>query len=138
MLSGSSLTTEQVLAVFTEEVAARGGRVHDTFHDGGRLFTRSVLPHVEEVRPGDKLQGGVALKATGEGVWLYPYLFRQVCRNGAIITVALAARSLGAVHQLDPETALPLVLEALGACSAQEVFRYTVRIARTTSTVQSA
>ena len=62
MLPASTLTTAQVLDVFTEEVAAHGGRVIDTFHDGRRLFTRSVLPRLEEVRPGDGVQGGVALK----------------------------------------------------------------------------
>ena len=81
MLHLPTLTTARVLDVFTEEVAARGGLITDTFHDGQRLFTRSVLPHVDEVRPSDRFQGGVALKATRDGVWLYPYLFRQICRT---------------------------------------------------------
>jgi len=67
MLSSSNLTTAQVLAVFAEEVAARGGHVTDTFDDGQRLLTRSVLPRIEEVRAGDQVQGGVALKASAEG-----------------------------------------------------------------------
>ena len=67
MLFNSSLTTVEVLAVFTEEVISRGGRVTDNFDDGRRLFTRSILPHVEEVRPGDQMQGGVALKARRAG-----------------------------------------------------------------------
>ena len=34
------LTTADILAVFTDEIAAHGGTVTDTFHDGPRLFTR--------------------------------------------------------------------------------------------------
>src|SRR5881227_3566186 len=115
MLSDSSLTT-QLLDVFVEEVAAHGGQVTDTFHDGQRLFTRSVLPHVEHVRPGDGVQGGVALKATDEGVWLHPYTFRLVCRNGAILAETLASRSLGKLHEVEPEIALQSVREGIAAC----------------------
>jgi hypothetical protein len=126
MWSDSSLTT-QVLDVFTEVVAARGGQVTDTFHDGRRLFTRSILPHVEEVRPGDRMQGGVALKACDEGVWLYPYLFRLVCRNGAIAAEAIEARFLGNLHQQEPESALETIRQGIAVCSEQEVFRANVR-----------
>jgi hypothetical protein len=131
MLPSSTLTTARVLDVFAEEVAARGGRITDTFHDGKRLFTRSILAHVEEVRPGDRVRGGVALKATGDGVWLYPYLFRKVCRSGAIIAESLAARSLGDLHERDPEIVVRCVREGTAACCAPEVFLDTVRKMRT-------
>jgi hypothetical protein len=136
MLPASTLTTARVLDVFTEEVAVRGGRITDTFHDGQRLFTRSVLADVEEVRRGDRVQGGVALKATEHAVWLYPYLFRQVCRNGAIIAEALAARPLEDLHEREPETALQCVREGIAACCAPEVFQDTVRKMRTACEIQ--
>src|SRR5262245_25881668 len=66
MFPDSTLTTGQVMAAFSEAIAGCGGAVTDTFDDGRRLFTRSLLPHVEEVRPKDGVQGGVALKATTE------------------------------------------------------------------------
>jgi hypothetical protein len=136
MPARSSLTTAHILTVFTEEVAARGGRITDAFHDGQRLFTRSVLPNVDDVRPGDRVQGGVALKATAEGVWLYPYLFRLVCRNGAIIAETLASRSLGDLHQQEPDTAVQAIRECIEACRAQEIFPDTVRKMRTAGEVQ--
>src|SRR5437899_4545381 len=92
MSIGSTLSTQDVLAVFTEEIAARGGCVLDSFDDGERLFARSVLPQVEEVRPKDGFKGGVALRASRKQIWLYPYLFRLVCRNGAIMSEAFATR----------------------------------------------
>jgi len=78
MLSRLGLTTTQISAVFGEEIAARGGQVRDAFDDGLRLFARAVLPQMDEVRPGDQVQGGVAIKACEEEVCLYPYIFRQV------------------------------------------------------------
>jgi hypothetical protein len=72
MIPAKVLTTARIMGVFNEEIAARGGRVADTFHDGWRLFTRSVLARTEEVKPADRLQGGVAMKATKDGVWRYP------------------------------------------------------------------
>src|SRR5271154_3563784 len=78
------LTTKRLLEVFSEEVVEQRGKVIDTADDGKRLFVRAVLPELREVRPGDNVQGGVAMKGTEEGVWLHPYVFRLVCRNGAI------------------------------------------------------
>ena len=40
------------------------------------------------MKPGDRVQGGVALRATEDDVWVHPYVFRQVCTNGAIIARA--------------------------------------------------
>lgn len=137
MLSGSSLSTAAILAVFTDEVTAEGGRVTDTFHDGRRLFARSIVPHVEEVRPGDLHQGGVALKTTGAGVTLYPYVFRQVCRNGAIIAETLESRFLADLDQCEPEEAMESIREAIQACIARDVFVSTVRKMRTASEMQA-
>jgi hypothetical protein len=131
MLFSSSLTTAQVLAVFSEEIAARRGSITDTFHDGRRLFTRSILPHVEEVRPGDRVRGGVALKATAQEIWLYPYLFRLVCRNGAIIAETLEARSLGDLPDQEADTTLQSIREGIEACCAPQVFMGTMGKMRT-------
>jgi hypothetical protein len=78
------LTTREIGAIFAEEIATTGGEVSDRFDDGTRLFLRAVLPEQREVRPGDRLRGGVALRATQEQIWVHPYVFRQVCSNGAI------------------------------------------------------
>jgi hypothetical protein len=131
MLFDSSLTTADVLAVFAEAVAAHGGSVTDTFDDGRRLFARSVLAHVEEVRPGDGVQGGVAMKATDEGICLYPYLFRLVCRNGAIIAETLEARTIEDLPAQEPDAALRFIREGVEACCAREVFLGNIRKVRT-------
>lgn len=122
MLFKEGLTTARVLAVFAEEVKARRGEVTRTFDDGKRLFSRAVLPHVAEVGPGDQIRGGVAIKATGDGVWLYPYTFRRICSNGAIAARTLEERPIADPHLQQPELVLEAVRSTVEACCKAEVF----------------
>jgi len=122
MLFKEGLTTARVLAVFAEEVGARRGEVTQTFDDGKRMFSRAVLPHVAEVGPGDLVCGGVAIKATGDGVWLYPYTFRRICSNGAIAVRTLEERPIAEPHLEQPELVLEAVRSTVEACSKTEVF----------------
>jgi len=122
MLFKEGLTTARVLAVFAEEVRARRGEVTQTFDDGKRLFSRAVLPPVAEVGPGDQIRGGVAIKATSDGVWLYPYTFRRICSNGAIAARTLEERSIADPHLQQPELVLEAIRSTVEACSKTEVF----------------
>lgn len=122
MLFKEGLTTARVLAVFAEEVRARRGEVTQTFDDGKRLFSRAVVPHVAEVGPGDQVRGGVAIKATGDGVWLYPYTFRRICSNGAIAARTLEERPIADPHLQQPELVLEAVRSTVEACCKAEVF----------------
>ena len=122
MLFKEGLTTARVLAVFAEEVRARRGEVTQTFDDGKRLFSRAVLLPVAEVGPGDQVRGGVAIKATGDGVWLYPYTFRRICSNGAIAVRRLEERPIADPHLQQPELVLEAIRSTVEACSKTEVF----------------
>src|SRR5437764_714603 len=75
------ITLDQILETFKEEIARRGGSASDMFREGRQLFVRGVLPVTEEVRPRDIVKSGVALCATGDEAWVYPYIFRVVCKN---------------------------------------------------------
>jgi hypothetical protein len=122
MRSGNGLATAGILEIFKEEIADQGGTIPDTFHDGTRLFTRSILPRLELIQPGDQVQGGVALRATEEEVRLHPYVFRLVCRNGAIMARAIQTRHLTELPLLDVQEAESLIAEAVRACCAPEAF----------------
>jgi hypothetical protein len=115
-------TTAALQALFAEEITAAGGTVSDTFHDGVRLFTRSILPQVREVRTADQVQGGVALRANEREVWVHPYVFRLVCRNGAIMAHALQTRHIASTEVATSEEAIAEVRAAIQACCAVEVF----------------
>jgi hypothetical protein len=79
---------------------------------------------VREVSKGDRLQGGVALRACDQEILVHPYVFRQVCTNGAIRAHAIETRHLvredfGELGGADVAEALR---EAVRACCAPEVF----------------
>jgi hypothetical protein len=109
-----------------DEIAAAGGTVSDTFDDGRNLFLRSILPWVEEVRPKDKLQGGVALRATEQEVWVHPYVFRQVCRNGAIIAHAIETEHIEQFDCLTETEATLAVQTGVRACCVEDAFTVAV------------
>ncbi len=128
---------ESILEILTEEITAHSGSVIDTIQDGLGLFARSVLPGVDEVRPGDRLQGGVALRATESDIWLHPYVFRQVCRNGAIMAHALRTRHLTELDWRDPWDAETALREAIQDCCEAEAFTESVREFRSATEVQA-
>ncbi|OWK42337.1 hypothetical protein [Fimbriiglobus ruber] len=133
MRSHAGPTTAQLLATFTDEVKAHQGRVTDTADDGRRLLARSVLPGLKDVRLGDRLQGGVALRAVGGEVWVHPYLFRLVCQNGAIVARTVGTRHLVGLEASDPRESLQAVREAVAACCDPDVFADTFDRVRTAS-----
>ena len=117
------ISTHDLSHVFGEEVERLGGRVSDALDDHERLFTRSVLPDEREVRRGDRLQGGVALLAAEHEVRVHPYVFRQVCSNGAIMAQAVQTRRIELPEWSgDVEAVLAGVRETVRACAAGEVF----------------
>jgi hypothetical protein len=116
------LTIADIESLFKEEITALGGTVEDTFADATRLFARSILPARAEVRPADQVQGGVALRASEQGIWVHPYVFRQVCRNGAIMAHAIETRRLELPAFATPEEATTSVREAIRACGSPEAF----------------
>lgn len=99
-----NVSTATTNTVFAEEMSALGGRILDTLDDGKRLYARAMLPAVEEVQPQDKLQGGVALRATDDEVVLCPFVFRQVCTNGLVVSQSGQARrfTLGQFDRVEP------------------------------------
>lgn len=119
-------TNQEIREVFENEVAAAGGAVSDAFDDGPRLFLRSILPASADVRPGDRVRAGIALRASGRQVLVHPYTFRQVCSNGAILAQAVQTRRIERVEDLDlpwlGEERLEEVREAVRVCAAPEVF----------------
>ena len=118
--------TQDIGATVVEELDFVGGTVSDRFDDGRRLFLRAILPLSDEVRPKDIVEGGIAVRAVGQQIEVCPYLFRQVCRNGAIMPQVTETRRIRRVDIAAPSEAVEAVeeqlREAVRACSAVEVF----------------
>src|SRR5262245_36696036 len=108
--------TQEILEAFTEEISAREGKITETFHQPCQLLVRSVFPQAEEIRAGDKVQGGVALRATDTVACVYPYVFRLVCKNGAIMAHAADGREIPNLDRVPTFEAVSLVREAVESC----------------------
>jgi hypothetical protein len=119
-----------MLEAFREGVAAHGGEVSDTYDDRGCLYVRSVLPQVDDVRSGDAMQAGVAMKATEREVCVYPYTFRLVCKNGAILAQTLESRRLTEIDVLEPVAVLDSIRETAEACCSKDLFAKTIKSMR--------
>jgi hypothetical protein len=115
-------TTKAIKDLFSEGIAEAGGVVSDVYDDGSLLFARSILPKTREVAAGDKLQGGVALRANALELSVHPYVFRQVCTNGAIMAETIQSRHMKfADYPVEYEFADTLRY-AVRECSAEEAF----------------
>jgi hypothetical protein len=100
--------TKRIYEFCKQQIPELGGRVIDAYEDGRRLFLRSVRPEVEEVRPRDGMQGGVAVRVVDQEIQVHLYLFRQVCRNGAVMAHMLQSR---VVERVEPAGFDDLVAE---------------------------
>lgn len=110
-------STAELRDVFQETVDALGGAVKEVFDDGQCLFGRSVLPWKAEVSSGDEVQAGVAIRGLDGEVAVHPYVFRQVCRNGAILAQSVGTRQVEWIEGLDPGWMIAEVREAIQACA---------------------
>jgi hypothetical protein len=122
MFTDDRISTAMVKTLFAEEIAGLDGTVSDTFDDGKRLFARSILPAVKEVRAKDRVQGGVALRMSGREAWVHPYVFRQICSNGAIMAQATETRHVAEIGARGPEEVLTELRQAIQTCACPEAF----------------
>jgi len=114
--------TQEILEAFIETISAREGKVTETIHQPGLLLVRSVFPQAEQIRTGDKVQGGVALRAADTVACVYPYVFRLVCKNGAIIARAAEGREIPNLDSVPTFEAVSLVREAVESCCERNAF----------------
>ena len=136
--------TGRILETFADEITSLGGSVPDAYDDGQRLFARGVLPVHGDVHPGDSVQAGVAIRASGPDILVHPYTFRQICTNGAIAAHALQTRRLERIASAgvfiatyDVAVALTDLCLAVRASAAPEAFDTSLQEMRSASEVEA-
>lgn len=140
-VSAFSPSTSEIRQLFEETAAGLQGEIVAPFQDGDALFLRLRLPRLAgEVRMGDTLQGGVALRTRGEEVLVHPYTFRVVCQNGAIRAHAAGTartwRGESGASDWQRETILEELRAAILTCAEAGSFRDGLREMRQATEVQ--
>lgn len=122
-------TSQDLLDAFSDEIATAGGTVSGTLDDGRRMIARAVLPVSSEIRIGDRVNAGVAIRAMSNEIVVHPYTLRRVCTNGAIVVEALESQHFERVHaettcSLSYEASMVLtqVRDAVRACATPDAF----------------
>jgi hypothetical protein len=105
----------EILETFEQEVRELGGTVRDVYAEGDLLYARAVFPEEVEVRPGDRVHGGVAVRTHDTEILVHPYTYRVVCTNGAIVASASGSRVIERVDVAAPTPTINAVLDELRA-----------------------
>lgn len=137
--------TSDIRTAYVEEIELLGGRVTHSYDDGKHLLARAELPANVEIRPGDRVRGGVAVRVGGSGIEVYPYTFRLICSNGAIAAEALEGKRLERVWGTEvavPSYEVAVVLSelrlAVRACASPTAFASTTRQMRTATATEAS
>ena len=103
----------EILEAFEQEVRDLGGTVRDVYAEGDLLYARAVMRDAIEVRPGDPIHGGVAVRTHDTEILVHPYTYRVVCTNGAITAFAVGSRVVERVEVAAPTSVVEAVLRDL-------------------------
>ena len=124
----------EILETFEHEVRDLGGTLRDVYAEGDLAYARAVLANALDLRPGDRIHGGVAVRTHDTEVLVHPYSYRVVCTNGAIAAFATGSRVIERVGVAAPTTVINGVLDelrgAVRACAASPALDITVRTMR--------
>lgn len=102
---GTSLrpTNAELQDLFLAATRTCGEATIDVLDTGTQLWARAVFERSGEVRPGDKLRSGVAMRTLGDDVYVHPFILREICINGAVRAHATSTRCI-ARQRIDAST----------------------------------
>jgi hypothetical protein len=124
----------EIREAFEHEVRDLGGTVADVRAEGDLLWARAVLPTAADVRPGDCVHGGVAVRTHDTEILVHPYTYRVVCTNGAIAAFTTGGRVVERVELAAASSVIDGVLEefraAVRACATSAPLDATVNAMR--------
>lgn len=135
MFPSEGLSIANIKAIYIEEIEGVGGKLANCFEDDSWLFIRSVLPRLREVTPRDNVQGGVALRAISQDITVCPYVFRQLCANGAILAHVVDTQQVSQSAALTVAEKESMLRGAIQKSCADQVFAAAIdqlRLARRT------
>lgn len=117
------LDLDQIWSAFALKLAEVGGELGRSTTHSGRLYAYGNLLQFAEVAPDDVHEGGVALRASADEIWIHPYIVRKTRVNGAIVAQLLEAEPIVPEDGATPESVKQAIAEAVRRCSMEATFR---------------
>jgi hypothetical protein len=85
-------------------------------------MARATLPQFQDVARGDTVQGGVALLANSREVAVHPYIFRLICKNGAVMPQFLQSHRIVCSEYGNQFETCESIRQAVQECCEPDVF----------------
>lgn len=123
MDDGAELDLDQIWSAFALKLTELGGELGRSTAHSGRLYAYGVLPQFLEVAGEELHEGGVALRASADEIWIHPYIVRQARVNGAIVAQLLQANPILPSEDAASDSFKRQIAEAVGLCSSEATFR---------------
>lgn len=130
-------TCQEILSQFEDVVAFRGGQFQKHHLSENRMFLRAYRLDglSDEVAKNDQFDGGIALRVSGPQISVHLFTFRQVCKNGSIISESHDTKRMLRLpeNEFRPESkflCMSELREILLACASPEAFSKNMRMMR--------
>lgn len=118
------VTLNELATAFAVEVVEVGGALQRSLSEEGRLYAFAHLPHMDEAAPHDFIGGGIAMRASNSAVGIHPYVVRQACINGFVMSRALEAPPILLRDFSTSEQLRFAIGQAVRMVSAESVFDF--------------
>lgn len=128
---------EEILSQFEDVVAFRGGQIQKPIISNDKMFLRAHnLDGLSgEVAKNDRFDGGMALRVSGPQVSVHLYTFREVCKNGMIMSESHDTKRMLRLPKDEFSSdskylCLSELREMLFACATPEIFSQNMNVMR--------
>ena len=134
---------DQINNLFQEVALSRGGILQNQYITENILIARahSLEGLADEVTPGDRMDGGIAIRVSGPQISVHSFTMREVCDNGAIAATTHLNKRMLRVNDEEFNAGSKLMClselrEMLIVCSSREAFSQNIRQMRKMSNTQ--
>jgi hypothetical protein len=124
-------TLNAAVEAFSGAIESAHGEIKNRIVKPRGAYCRAVLPLREEVQHRDVLQHGAALRMHATMLEVVPFVFREVCSNGAIWAHSGAAFSLPIDESSTEVKIARFVAESAGTATSADTFQSCLAEVRT-------
>jgi len=134
---------DQINNLFQEVALSRNGILRRHYITDNILIARahSLKGLTDDVTPGDRIDGGIAIRVSGPQISVHSFTMREVCKNGAIAATTHLNKRMLRVNDEEFNAGSKLMClselrEMLIVCSSPEAFSQNIRQMRRLQNIQ--